>query len=72
MSFRDAMKHVYEENPFPLRKRDLEHELSHPVSLGLEEEVCFSFLFRSQTFYLLFHWVISLSLTMQIALITSH
>ncbi|KAF7040625.1 hypothetical protein CFC21_050519 [Triticum aestivum] len=38
MSFRDAMKHVYEENPFPLRKRDLEHELSHPVSLGLEED----------------------------------
>ncbi|VAH85986.1 unnamed protein product [Triticum turgidum subsp. durum] len=38
MSFRDAMEHVYEENPFPLRKRDLEHELSHPVSLGLEEE----------------------------------
>ncbi|XBI22771.1 hypothetical protein VPH35_063755 [Triticum aestivum] len=38
MSFRDAMEHVYKENPFPLRKRDLEHELSHPVSLGLEEE----------------------------------
>ncbi|XP_037417076.1 uncharacterized protein LOC119280275 [Triticum dicoccoides] len=38
MSFRDAMEHVYEENPFPLRKRDLEHELSHPVSLGLEEQ----------------------------------
>ncbi|KAF7033686.1 hypothetical protein CFC21_044773 [Triticum aestivum] len=38
MSFRDAMKQVYEENPFPLRKRDLEHELSHPVSLGLEED----------------------------------
>ncbi|XBI33179.1 hypothetical protein VPH35_056539 [Triticum aestivum] len=38
MSFRDAMEHVYKKNPFPLRKRDLEHELSHPVSLGLEEE----------------------------------
>ncbi|XP_037410615.1 uncharacterized protein LOC119273613 [Triticum dicoccoides] len=38
MSFRDAMEHVYEENPFPFRKRDLEHELSHPVSLGLEEK----------------------------------
>ncbi|KAM3355076.1 hypothetical protein ACQJBY_025700 [Aegilops geniculata] len=38
MSFRDAMKYVYEENLFPLRKRALEHELSHPVSLGLEEK----------------------------------
>uniref|UniRef100_A0A8R7U2R3 Uncharacterized protein n=1 Tax=Triticum urartu TaxID=4572 RepID=A0A8R7U2R3_TRIUA len=38
MSFRDAMKHVYEENLFPLRKRDLEHELSQPVSLGLEKK----------------------------------
>ena len=38
MSFRDAMKHVYEENLFPLRKRDLEHELSQPISLGLEKK----------------------------------
>ena len=43
MSFRDAMEHVYKENPFPLRKRDLEHELSHPVSLGLEEKVSIFF-----------------------------
>ncbi|XP_048550206.1 uncharacterized protein LOC125529828 [Triticum urartu] len=41
MSFRDAMEHVYEESPFPLSKRDLEHELSHPVSLGLEEKVIY-------------------------------
>uniref|UniRef100_A0A453GTE3 Uncharacterized protein n=1 Tax=Aegilops tauschii subsp. strangulata TaxID=200361 RepID=A0A453GTE3_AEGTS len=32
MCFRDAMQHVYEENPFPLRKRDLEHELSRPLA----------------------------------------
>ncbi|KAF7033691.1 hypothetical protein CFC21_044777 [Triticum aestivum] len=38
MSFRDAMEHVYEENPFSLRKRDLERELSRPGSLRLEEQ----------------------------------
>ncbi|VAH85984.1 unnamed protein product [Triticum turgidum subsp. durum] len=38
MCFRDALKHVYEEKQFPFRKRELEHVLSHPGSLGLEEK----------------------------------
>ncbi|XBI68923.1 hypothetical protein VPH35_048065 [Triticum aestivum] len=36
--FRDAMQHVYEENPFPLRKRELERELSRSGSFRLEEQ----------------------------------
>ncbi|KAI5003488.1 hypothetical protein ZWY2020_030648 [Hordeum vulgare] len=38
MFLRDAMKHVYEENQFPLRKGDLQFELRRPGSWRLVEQ----------------------------------
>lgn len=50
MCFSDALEHVYDENRYPLRKRNLNYELKYTGGLNLEELVGF-FLFLSQTLF---------------------